>query len=138
MSEEIKQLKDEEQYSEPNRRQARRAARAGREDGKNWIGGVILIGIGLVFLLGNFTDFRIDNWWALFILIPVVAAWGNALRIYQAEGAFVQEARAAIAGSLFPLFVALIFLLEWDWSTVWPGFLVLAGVSALVGGWNRD
>ncbi len=39
----------------------------------NWVGGAVLVAVGLFFLLGNLTNLRFDNWWALFILIPVFA-----------------------------------------------------------------
>ena len=50
MTDEIKDLKDAEQ------------AETERHDGPNmaWIPGLVLIGIGLVFLLNNFTDFELD------------------------------------------------------------------------------
>lgn len=103
-----------------------------------WLGGLILIAIGVIFLLGNVVDIRINNWWALFILIPVVAAWGNAWRLTQAAGHVTVEARQAFAGALFPLYVALIFLFNWDWGQVWPGFLIIAGINAVMGGWMGD
>lgn len=98
---------------------------------QSWAGGAILIGIGLVFLLSNVTDFRLDNWWALFILIPVVGMWSQALRSYRAFGRMTEEARSALLSSLFPLFVASIFLFNWDWGQVWPGFIIIAGINAL-------
>lgn len=132
MADDLKQLKDEEQERR-NGRSERRAARRSGGFGSNMTGGLILIGIGVVFLLSNWTEFRLDNWWALFILIPVVAAWGNAYRAYQAAGGWSQEARNSIVGSLFPLFIAVIFLFNLDWGRIWPGFLILAGIAALVG-----
>ena len=45
-----------------------------------WVPGVILIGLGVIFLLNNITGFSIDNWWALFIFIPAIGALaGRAL-----------------------------------------------------------
>ena len=49
----------------------------------NWIWAVVLIVLGLVFLVQNLTGFTLDNWWALFILIPAVAAFANAWRANQ-------------------------------------------------------
>lgn len=120
--------------------QERTTQRAERKPkgGDAWIGGLILIAVGAIFLLSNFTDFELNNWWALFILIPVVAIWGEALRAYRAAGRFTGDVAGKLVGSLFPLFVASIFLFNWEWGKVWPGFIIIAGLGALVGGWFRD
>lgn len=97
--------------------------------------GLIMIGVGVVFLLAQFGNFGFANWWALFILIPVAAAWGKGVSLMRSAGRITGEAAQSFAGGLFPLFVALIFLLGWNWGTVWPGFIIIAGLNALVGGW---
>ena len=97
-----------------------------------WIGAVVLIGLGVVFLLQNFGLFRIGNWWALFILLGTAGAWGSAWRIYQTNGRRVTPAvTGAFIGGLFPLAVALIFLFNMNWGTIWPIFLIIAGVAVL-------
>ena len=40
--------------------------------------------------------------------------------------------RSSAVGGLFILAVALIFLLDLDWGDVWPIFIILAGLAALV------
>ncbi len=97
-----------------------------------WMVGLIFIGIGLVFLVGNFTSLHLNNWWALFILIPLLSALLNAWRAYQAEGSLTPQARNALVASLFPTFVAVIFLFNLDWGRVWPGFLILGGLTMLL------
>ena len=99
--------------------------------------GLFLIAVGVIFLVMQFTDLRFNNWWALFILIPVFVAWRRAFSIFSETGKITEEATQIIAGSLFPLFVAAIFLFNWDWGQVWPGFIILAGISALARGWGR-
>ena len=101
-------------------------------------GGLVLIAVGAAFLFAQYSSVSLQNWWALFILIPVAASWGGALSIIQRNGGVTREATRAFMGGLFPLFVALIFLFNWDWGRVWPGFLILAGLNALAGGWGRD
>ena len=96
-----------------------------------WFGGLVLIAVGVLFLFNNVGTFNIHNWWALFILIPVVAAWGEAFRAMQRGGGITHEVTTKLTGSLFPLFVACIFLFNWDWGQVWPGFIILAGIAAL-------
>ena len=97
-----------------------------------WIGAVVLIGLGVVFLLQNFGLLRTGNWWALFILLGTAGAWASAWRIYQTNGRRVNGAvTGAFIGGLFPLAVALIFLFDLNWGTIWPVFLIIAGIAAL-------
>jgi hypothetical protein len=97
-----------------------------------WVGAVVLIGLGVIFLLQNFGLFHIGNWWALFILLGTAGAWGSAWRIYQNNGHHVTPAvTGAFIGGLFPLAVALIFLFNLNWGTIWPIFLIIAGVAVL-------
>lgn len=117
---ELEQLKAEEQQQSDDK------------NSNSWIGGAILIGVGVIFLLNNFTDFALDNWWALFILIPALAILGNALRAYRAVGRLTSEVINPLIGGLMMLFVASIFLFELDWSNVWPVFIIIAGIGALL------
>ena len=124
MTDEIKHLKDAEQ------------AETERHDGPNmaWIPGLVLIGIGLVFLLNNFTDFELHNWWALFILIPAFASVGNFWRAYRNAGRLGNDARGSLIGAMILFFVAAVFLFGWSWGAVWPFFLIIAGLGALLSG----
>ena len=49
--------------------------------------GLFLIGLGTFFLINNFTDFQLDNWWALFILIPAVSNFSEAIAAMRQDGA---------------------------------------------------
>jgi len=104
-----------------------------RKQNNAWIPGLVLIGLGVVFLLNQFTGFQLDNWWALFILIPAFGAFGNALRTRQTNGRLGSEGRGSLIGGLILTFVASIFLFELDWGQVWPVFLILAGLGVLLG-----
>ena len=59
-----------------------------------WVPGIILIGLGLIFLLSNFTDFHLQNWWALFILIPAIASFSKAVDAFRSEGEPTRVGRA--------------------------------------------
>jgi hypothetical protein len=107
------------------RREERRLAR----DGGGWIGGAILIVVGVVILLQNFTTFTLYNWWALFILLPAVGAFGNAWRIYQADGRLTASARANLIGGIILTMVAAIFLLNLNWTILGPVLLILTGLG---------
>jgi hypothetical protein len=95
---------------------------------------LVLIAIGAIFLLNNFTDFDLDNWWALFILIPAFGALGNFLRARRQDGHMSHEARGSLIGSLVLFFIAAVFLFGWNWGAVWPVFLIIAGIGALLSG----
>jgi putative Mn2+ efflux pump MntP len=149
MNDEITQLKEEEKVkvidinkemsaaeqvmvASPGPRQQRATAVA---ENKNWVGGVILIAIGLIFLVTNLGGFRLDNWWALFILIPAISNFGSAWGNYQANGRFTKSGRGSITGGLILSLIAFTFLFNWSWSVIWPVFLIIGGISALLGGW---
>lgn len=105
-----------------------------RSGSSTWISGVALIIIGLVFLLQNITSLSLGNWWALFILIPAIASLGQAWRGYRQQGKIGASARGSLTGGLILLLVAIVFLFGLDWGKVWPLFLVIIGLGALLTG----
>jgi hypothetical protein len=129
MSDDIKQLKDEEQAALEDDGET-------AEHGGNmaWVPGLVLIGIGAIFLINNFTDFDLDNWWALFILIPAFGSLGNFLRAYRKDGRMSGEARGSLIGSMILFFVTAVFIFGWNWGTIWPVFLIIGGLGALLSG----
>ena len=109
-----------------------------QEKSQNMYGGLIMIAVGVVFLVMQYSDIRFNNWWALFILIPALLAWSKAASLWKAAGRMNQGVTRTLAGSLFPLFIASIFLFNWDWGRIWPGFIILAGINALAGSWDKN
>jgi hypothetical protein len=107
----------------------RRAARGGRDA---WIGGIILVGIGLLLLLRNTTGFELNNWWALFILIPALGAFANAWRAYQESGRLNAQARSSIFGGLILTMITAIFLFNLNWTYLGPILLILAGIGIFI------
>lgn len=98
-----------------------------------WAAGLVLIGIGVVFLLTNLTDFQLNNWWALFILIPAISSLGNAVRVYRSnDGRLGKDGRGSLIGGLILLFVTAAFLFSWDWGAIWPFFLIIGGLGLLM------
>ena len=77
---------------------------------------VVLILLGFLFLAQQIGDFSFDNWWALFILIPALSAFGAAARIWQGRGRFTFAVWSTFYGGLFPLLVAVMFLFNLDWN----------------------
>lgn len=103
--------------------------------GGGWVIGLILVAIGIIFLLQNAgITILTGNWWALFILIPAigsgVAAWGMFQR---AGGRFTPAMSGALTGFLMLTFLTVMFFFDLSWSLWWPVFIIIAGVSALLG-----
>jgi uncharacterized membrane protein YhaH (DUF805 family) len=99
----------------------------------NWVAGAVFILAGAVILLGNLTEFRLNNWWALFILIPAVGAFTNTYRAYQNEGNRLNaSARGSLISGLAMIFMMVVFLFNLDLSLLWPVGLVLVGIGILL------
>jgi hypothetical protein len=123
---------------EPPALEAKGASKRGRRKNSGaWLGGLVMIVMGLVFLFQNTTGRIFTNWWALFILIPAFSALSGAWRAYR-QGGFNSRVTGGLVGGLNLLLVALIFLLNWNWGRVWPLFLIVIGGGALLGGFARD
>ena len=101
-----------------------------RTSGAVW-GGLILIGLGVVFLMqtlgilpGHF------NWWAIFILFPGVTLLYRAYRSSQ-EGLSHQVRGQLIGGSILTM-IAVTFLFNLSWALMGPVFLIMIGVAIFV------
>jgi len=100
-----------------------------------FMAGIVLIVIGGIFMLRNFDFIDIGhNWWALFMLIPIGYSLSSAWRRRQAHnGAFPAEARGALLGAAVLTLVMCIFLFDLNWGAMWPVFLILGGLSVILG-----
>lgn len=96
--------------------------------------GLILVGIGTFFLLSQFTNFHLHNWWALFILIPAFHNLNEAWQSYQANGRLRAHARHSLMGGIFLSMVAAFFLLSLSWNLFWPLMLIMVGIGSLLNG----
>jgi hypothetical protein len=112
------------------RREARWQRRAGRSFG--WIGGAILILLGVVLLLQNLGVPFLANWWALFILIPAFWAFVAAWDSYQDHGRLTRGGAGALAGGILLTILALIFLINLNLGLFWPVLLIVGGLVLLV------
>ncbi len=131
MTDDISKIKEEEQEKlnesggpveiEPERGQNR------------WLGGVVLIGVGLFFLLGNVFSVNFSgNWWAVFILIPAFYNLQRAWHVYKRDGYLSDKAHSSLIGGLLIGAVAFIFLLGLSFGDWWPLFLIIVGIGALL------
>jgi cation transport ATPase len=100
----------------------------------NMVLGAIFILIGVVFMLQNITNFDLGNWnwWALFILLPAFGSLGRAWNIYRAEGQANEAMRGPLVGGAALLLVTTILLFDLSWGMLWPLFLIIFGVGALI------
>ena len=115
------------------RARARAERRAQRWGGGAWVGGAILIALGMVFLAQNLGLATLDNWWALFILIPAVGSLGTAWNIYQHnDGQLTPAARGSLITGLVLVAIAAAFLFNLNLGLLWPLLLILAGLAALL------
>ncbi|WP_420640813.1 LiaF transmembrane domain-containing protein [Candidatus Leptofilum sp.] len=100
----------------------------------NTIMAVIFIVIGAVLMVANVTDFSFQNWWALFMLIPLAGFAQNIYSDYRANGRLTSASTGAIITSLAILLAASIFLFEAiTWGMIWPVGLIFAGLSMFLG-----
>ncbi len=106
-----------------------------RPSGLLWGGlGLILSGAGLLLTSGQF---RGDNWWAIFILLPALASLASAwLALHFGGGAFNLGARLGLGTGLPTLAVALIFMYHINWSIGWTLMLMVAGLVILINGFT--
>lgn len=103
-----------------------------------WMGGLILIAIGSYFLLSNLTGFQLNNWWALFILIPAFGVLGKGFSSYRQAGRMTSEAWGEFAGGSIMLLIASAFLFGLNWGLIWPFFLIIGGIGAIFGARTND
>ena len=117
----------------------RRAERAARREERHarrgssgaWVGGVVLIVLGLIFLLQNVRGFYLNNWWALFILIPAFGSFVDAWNRYREAGRLSRRVRGAFISGCVLLLVTATFLFNWNWGLVLPILLIIWGVTIL-------
>ena len=92
----------------------------------------IIVGVGLI--VSNITGFEFDNWWVLFMFIPVAMFIRNIYMDYQANGRLTSASTGAIIASIAIVLVASTFVFEAiTWSMIWPVGLIFAGISIFLG-----
>jgi len=104
-----------------------------RSNSGSLLPGLLLVALGTIFLLSNLTSFRLDNWWALFILIPAVQNFSSGLKQYRHSANFDRHVRARFFLAFFFTLLSLAFFLSLDFGLIWPAFLILAGLGILAG-----
>jgi len=97
---------------------------------------VAIIAIGILFLANNLgynlAWFDHGNWWAVIILLAAFAPLTRAWEVYQARGRMDAEVAYCLLSAGAVVLVACMFLLNLDWGTWWPLFVILGGLYTLV------
>ena len=112
------------------RHEARRQRHAGRHSG--WIGGTILILLGVVFLLQNLGIRFLVNWWAFFILIPALWAYVAAWEIFQENGRLTRGGISSLTVGVLLTLLSLLFLSNLAVGLFWPVLLIVGGLVLLI------
>jgi hypothetical protein len=96
--------------------------------------GLILVTVGVIFLLITVFGLALQNWWAIFIFIPGLSKLVHAGQQYQRDGRFSHCARSNFTWGLVLILVACAFFFSWNWGGIWPIFLIIFGIGALLNG----
>jgi hypothetical protein len=112
------------------RREERHARRA--SSGTAWVGGVVLIVLGVILLLQTVRGFYLNNWWALFILIPAFGSFADAWNRYRQDGRLSKRVRGGVISGCVFLLITATFLFNWNWGIVLPVLLIVWGVTLLL------
>lgn len=102
--------------------------------------GVVMLLLGGFFLaqtLGWLDQVDIpiswNNWWALFLLIPII---GNLTGFFQGmqkhNGRITGSMRSQLVWSLILTVVMGVFIFGLSWNIVWPFILIAIGIGALL------
>lgn len=132
MVDDVDKLKEEERELVGGNGQA---AVGRRERSSGLVVGLVLVGLGLIFLWQNLFGFQpIQNWWAFFILIPAVSNLTRGWHAYRTTGSLAEGMGRGLTTGTLLVAIALIFLLGLDFGRWWPALLILLGVSLLLKG----
>jgi hypothetical protein len=100
-----------------------------------WYGGAVLIIVGLAFIVENLhlPFIQEGNWWAIFLLIPIVAILDDIYRIYTTSterktGAITSK----VVGLLIISVIMIVFLFGVNLGIYWPLVLIAAGLAFLI------
>jgi hypothetical protein len=125
-------------------REQRRAERMARREARwqrygrhhyGWLGGAILILLGVILLLENLGIPFLKNWWALFILIPAFGAYVAAWEIYQDKGQLTRGGAWSLTVGVLLTILSLFFLMNLAVNPFWPVLLIVAGLALLGTAW---
>ncbi len=86
----------------------------------------------MIFLLQNVRGFYLNNWWALFLLIPALGSFADAWNIYRQQGRLNRRVRGELVSGCVFLLITVTFLFNLNWGIVLPVLLIIWGLSMLL------
>ncbi len=96
-----------------------------------WLVGLVFILIGGSLLASNVFGFGINNWWALFFLIPAGGCFASATHLYQSRGKIDEAVSGPLFGGFLMLLLMSMFLFNLSWNLFWPVALIMLGLKLL-------
>lgn len=102
---------------------------------RSWVWGLVLLAVGFLLLLQNFTGVRLiylNNWWAVFILVPGISSLAQAWERYRESGVFSPGARSSAFWGIVLVAVALTFFFNLSWALMLPVLLIAGGAFLLL------
>ena len=99
---------------------------------RSGIPALILILIGGGMLASNFLNLRFDEWWALFMLMPVSVLFYQVWRDYNDNGRLSSRSIGPLIGGLVLSAMVATFLFDLDWSQLWPVVFIFGGIAVLL------
>ena len=126
MKDEFSDLKDVDELK------AKEAAMAEENNG-NLAFAAVLILVGIALIVGMVTGYTFNNWWALFMLIPVGTMSLEIWQDYQTNGRLSKKTGNLIIPIIILLVIVAIFLFNLSWSIIWPASFIAVGLSILLG-----
>lgn len=106
-----------------------------QKEGKNHnaiIAGVMIL-VGLVLVGANVLGMTLDNWWALFMLIPAFFLLSAVWQDYKENGRLTSKSTGSLIASLAIFTMVAIFLFDLNWGLLWPLAFVFGGIAVLLG-----
>ena len=93
------------------------------------------IAVGAIILLHNLHLFHFGyHYWAWFLLIPISVLVGDILnRKRMNDGKYPHDVTGQIIGVFAMSSVLAIFVFDLSFHSIWPVFIILAGVAVLLG-----
>jgi hypothetical protein len=99
----------------------------------SWVGGLALIAVGALFLLNNSAAWQVpQSAWALPLLIAAAGGAFAALRMWRSGSASTAGAIYTASAAALVAFIAVVLLFDLSWHQLWPLFLVIPGIAAVL------
>ena len=101
------------------------------------MGGVLIV-LGVFFIIQHVAGFTLNNWWALFILIPAIGSLVTSFQMYvKNDRRFTAASRGPLIGGLLLVALSAVFLFGIPWAWAWPLFVILAGLGILLSSFEK-